>query len=47
MNIEQVVSTMLNGEPIHDSIVIGIIFACFITFYNVFFSSVFTIFSKN
>lgn len=46
MNIDEIISTMLNGEPIHDSIVIGIVFVCFITFYNVFFSSVFTLFRK-
>lgn len=46
MNIEQIISTMLNGEPIHDSIVIGIVFTCFYTFYSVFFSSVFTLFRK-
>lgn len=46
MNIEEVITTMLNGEPIHDGIVIGIIFICFYTFYNVVFSSIFTIFDR-
>lgn len=46
MNIEEIVSTMLNGEPIHDGIVIGTIFICFYTFYSVLFSSVFSIFKK-
>lgn len=46
MNIDEIVSTMLNGEPIHDGIVIGIVFTCFITFYNVFFGSVFSMFRK-
>ena len=46
MNIDTIISTMLNGEPIHDGIVIGTIFICFITFYNVIFSSLFTLFSK-
>lgn len=46
MNIEQVISTMLNGEIIHDGIVIGIIFICFYTFYNVIFTSMFSIFDR-
>ena len=29
MNIEEVVSNMLTGEPVHDGVVIGIIFICF------------------
>lgn len=47
MNIDEIVSTMLNGEIIHDGIVIGIVFICFYTLYNVMFSSVFTLFSRN
>ena len=47
MNIEEVVSSMLNGEPVHDGIVIGICFICFYTFYQVLFSSVFSIFKKD
>lgn len=46
MNIEEVVSNMLNGEPIHDGIVIGIIFICFFTFYSAIFSGLFSIFRK-
>lgn len=46
MNIEQIIPNMLNGEPIHDGIVIGIIFICFYTFYNVVFSSIFSIFDR-
>lgn len=46
MNIEEVVSTMLSGEPVHDGIVIGIIFICFYLFYNAIFSAMFSIFSK-
>lgn len=46
MNIEQIASNMLNGEPVHDGIVIGIIFICFYSFYNAIFSGVFSIFSK-
>lgn len=46
MNIEEICSNMLNGDPIHDGIVIGIIFICFYSFYNAIFSGVFSIFSK-
>lgn len=46
MNIEEVVSTMLSGEPVHDGIVIGIIFICFYLFYNAIFAGLFSIFSK-
>lgn len=46
MNIEEIASTMLNGEPVHDGIVIGIIFICFYSFYNAIFSGMFSIFSK-
>lgn len=46
MNIEEVVSNMLSGEPIHDGIVIGIIFVCFYAFYNAVFTGLFSIFSK-
>lgn len=47
MNIEEIATNMLNGEPIHDGIVIGIIFICFYSFYQVVFSSIFTIFKRN
>ena len=47
MNIEQIASTMLTGEPVHDGIVIGIIFICFYAFYNAIFGGMFSIFSKN
>ena len=46
MNIEEIVSTMLIGEPVHDGIVIGIIFVCFYAFYNAIFSGVFSIFKR-
>lgn len=46
MNIEEVVSSMLNGEAVHDGIVIGIIFVCFYAFYNAIFAGLFSIFSK-
>lgn len=46
MNIEEIATSMLNGDPIHDGIVIGIIFVCFYAFYNAIFSGLFTIFKK-
>lgn len=46
MNIEEIVTNMLNGEPIHDGLVIGIIFICFYVFYSAIFSGVFSIFKK-
>ena len=46
MNIEEIVSTMLNGDPVHDGIVIGIIFICFYAFYNAIFSGLFSIFNR-
>lgn len=47
MNIEEIASSMLNGDPIHDGLVIGIIFICFYTFYSAIFSGMFSIFKKN
>lgn len=46
MNIEQIISSMLNGEPLHDSIMIGIAFTFAYEFYKVFFSAVFSIFKN-
>ena len=46
MNIEQIISSMLNGEPIHDSLMIGISFIFAIEFYRVFFSAMFSIFKN-
>lgn len=46
MNIDEIVSNMLTGEPIHDGIVIGIIFVCFSCFYSAIFGGLFSIFRK-
>ena len=46
MNIEEIVSSMLTGEPVHDGIVIGVIFICFYAFYSAIFSGVFSIFKR-
>lgn len=46
MNIENIISNMLNGEPLHDSIMISIAFIFAYEFYKVLFSSLFSIFTK-
>lgn len=46
MNIEEIVTDMLNGDPVHDGLVIGIIFVCFYAFYNAIFSGLFSIFNR-
>lgn len=46
MSIDTIISEMLNGEPIHDAIVIGTIFVCFIEFYRAIFSGLFGIFKS-
>lgn len=46
MNIDEVLSNMLNGDPLHDSIVIGIMFVCFWTFFNAIFTGLFSIFRR-
>lgn len=47
MNIETIISNLLNGEPVHDAIMIGIAFIFAYTFYQCIFSAMFSIFSKN
>lgn len=44
MNIDNILNNSLNGEPIHDGVVIGIYFIVFYTFYKVIFQSLFSIF---
>uniref|UniRef100_A0AAU8B076 Uncharacterized protein n=1 Tax=Dulem virus 71 TaxID=3145782 RepID=A0AAU8B076_9VIRU len=46
MNIDEILSNFLNGEPLHDAMIIGILFAVFFEFYKVLFSSVFCMFKK-
>lgn len=46
MNIESIISNLLNGEPIHDAIMIGISFIFAYEFYKVLFSAVFSIFKS-
>lgn len=45
-NLDTILSQFLNGEPLHDSIIIGILFTIFIIFYNTLFSAMFSIFNK-
>lgn len=46
MNISEIITNMLNGEPLHDAITCGIVFTCFYEFYKVFFSTIFSFFNK-
>ena len=46
MNIDTILSTMLNGEPIHDGVIIGIVFVCFMQFYYAVFGAMFSIFKR-
>lgn len=46
MSIDQIASTMLNGEIIHDGLVIGTVFIVFIEFYYCLFGAVFSLFKK-
>lgn len=46
MTLDQVLAQFLNGEPIHDTLAIGIIFTVFIIFSQTFFSAVFSLFKR-
>ena len=46
MNIVDILSNELTGEPIKDAIIMGILFTVFWSFYNVVFEAVFSIFKK-
>ena len=46
MSIIGILEDNLTGEPIKDGIIIGILFTCFWSFYNIIFESVFSIFKK-
>lgn len=46
MSIEEIIPNMLNGDPVHDGIVIGIMFVCFYAFYTAIFSGLFSFFRK-
>lgn len=47
MNIVDILTDNLTGEPLKDAMIIGILFTVFWTFYNVIFEAVFSIFKKN
>lgn len=46
MNLDTILSNYLNGEPLHDAIIIGIIFAVTFEFYKVLFSAIITPFKR-
>ena len=46
MNIVDILSNELTGEPIKDALIMGILFTVFWSFYNVVFEAVFSIFKK-
>lgn len=46
MNIVNILSNELTGEPLKDAMIIGILFTVFWSFYNVIFEAVFSIFKK-
>ena len=47
MEIINLISNNLTGEPLKDAIIIGIYFMCIWTLVQVIFESVFTIFKRN
>lgn len=47
MEIINLISENLTGEPIKDAIIIGIYFICIWTLIQVLFESIFTIFKRN
>lgn len=46
MNITEILGTMLNGEPLHDSIVIGWYGIIGLLFYEILFSAMLSIFKR-
>lgn len=45
-NLDMILSNFLNGEPIHDAIVIGILFTIFFEFYKVLASTIMAPFKR-
>ena len=45
-NLDIILSSFLNGEPLHDAITIGILFTIFFEFYRTVFSAVFSMFKR-
>jgi hypothetical protein len=46
MNFDTLFNTYLNGDPFHDTIVIGILFTVMFEFYKICFSAMFSFFKK-
>ena len=46
MNVIEILSDNLSGEPLKDAFIIGILFTILWSFYNVLFEAVFSIFKK-
>lgn len=46
MNFDSILVSYMNGEPLHDAIIIGIAFIFFYELYKVFFSAVFSFFKR-
>ena len=46
-NLDTILTNFLNGEPLHDAIVIGILFAVFMVFYNTIFTAIFSFFKTS
>ena len=46
MSVIEILEDNLTGNPLEDTIIIGILFVIFWSFYNVLFESVFSIFKK-
>lgn len=45
-NLDTILSSFLNGEPLHDSIIIGILFTIFYAFYTTCFNAIFSMFKR-
>lgn len=46
MSIVTILSEYMTGDPLKDTVIIGILFTVFWSFYNVIFGAVFSIFKK-
>ena len=46
MNVTEILQDFFTGNPLIDSMIVGIMFTVFITFYGCLFSAVFSMFKK-
>lgn len=46
MNITEILQDFFTGDPLIDSMIVGIMFTIFITFYGCLFSAMFSFFKK-